>query len=62
MTKLGEVRRASGKSQQAVADALGLERTAYNRMEIERTQVPVKIAIKLAKLFNMTVEELFPVA
>lgn len=57
--KLREVREKSGLTQRQTADAVGVLYTSYQRYEYGSVVPNVNIAIKIAKLFNVTVEYLF---
>lgn len=59
MNGLEQTRTALGKSKAAVARESGITRMAYFRFE-KGQQIPrVKIALRIAKALNSTVEELW---
>lgn len=59
MNKLKELRKKHKMSQQDLADLVGIHRTAYLRMESGERLPKVDLAIKLAQVFNISVEEVF---
>jgi putative transcriptional regulator len=54
-----ELRAAKGLSQQALGEALGVSRQTINAIEQERYDPSLPLAIKLARYFGLTVEEVF---
>jgi putative transcriptional regulator len=52
-------RNKSGLTQQDIADAIGLSRQAYSAIELCKVYPKVNYAIKLARVLETTVEELF---
>jgi len=56
---LRDTRRAAGVTQEAMAEAIGIDRTAYCRIERGRRQPDVNVAIKIAALLGKSVEFLF---
>ncbi len=46
-------------SQQKLADLLGVSQSAINKYELGTRKPSDKIKIKIAKLFNMSVEDIF---
>ena len=54
-----ELRAAKGLSQQALGQALGVSRQTINAIEQERYDPSLPLAIKLARYFGLTVEEVF---
>lgn len=57
-TRLRELRDASGKSQQAVADAVGISDTSYQYYEYGKRDIPGDILQKIAALYDVTVDYL----
>lgn len=51
-------RKAAKLTQQQVADALGIQRSAYAYYEIDKTAPKLATLSKLAKIYNVTVDEL----
>ncbi|WP_329128276.1 helix-turn-helix transcriptional regulator [Streptomyces caniferus] len=59
-----EVRRlrgAQGLSQQALGEALGVSRQTVNAIEQDRYDPSLPLAIRIARHFGLTVEEIFHV-
>lgn len=56
---LRDLRRKRGWTQEQVAAAVGVDRTAYSRMETGRRIPGLETALLLARLFGCRVEELF---
>jgi putative transcriptional regulator len=54
-----ELRAAKGMSQQALGDALGVSRQTVNAIEQGRYDPSLPLAIRLARYFGLTVEEIF---
>lgn len=54
-----ELRGAKGMSQQALGDALGVSRQTINAIEQGRYDPSLPLAIRLARYFGLTVEEVF---
>lgn len=54
-----ELRSAKGMSQQALGDALGVSRQTVNAIEQGRYDPSLPLAIRLARYFGLTVEEVF---
>lgn len=54
-----ELRTAKGMSQQALGDALGVSRQTINAIEQGRYDPSLPLAIRLARHFGLTVEEIF---
>lgn len=54
-----ELRKELGLRQEDVADILGVTRQTINAIENEKYNPTLELAMKLAKLLNTTVEELF---
>ena len=56
--KLYELRRASGMSQEELAEKLGVSRQAVSKWESGATQPELSKLIELSKLYNVSVDEL----
>jgi putative transcriptional regulator len=54
-----DLRSAKGMSQQALGDALGVSRQTVNAIEQGRYDPSLPLAIRLARYFGLTVEEVF---
>jgi putative transcriptional regulator len=59
MSDVRELRTAKGMSQQALGDALGVSRQTINAIEQGRYDPSLPLAIRLARHFGLTVEEIF---
>lgn len=57
--RIRELRKNSGFRQEDLANTLGVTRQTINAIENEKYNPTLELAIKLAKLLNTTVEELF---
>jgi putative transcriptional regulator len=55
------LRAASGLSQAALADAMGVSRQTINSIETDRYTPSLPLAIALARYFQRSVEEIFHV-
>lgn len=56
-----QLRQRQGLSQQALATAVGVSRQTINAIEAERYDPSLPLAVRLARYFETTVEELFDV-
>lgn len=56
---LKKLRENNGYTQQQIANALNIERSTYTYYEIGKTTPDINTIIKLAKIFNVSYEELF---
>ena len=56
--KLYELRRASGMSQEELAEKLGVSRQAVSKWESGATQPELQKLIELSKLYSVSVDEL----
>lgn len=54
-----ELRKKLGLRQEDIANTLGVTRQTINAIENEKYNPTLELAMKLAKLLNTTVEELF---
>jgi len=52
-------RKKCGFTQQEMADKVGIERTSYNRIERGKRKPSVDIAIKIANVLNVKVDDIF---
>ena len=59
LTKVRTLRKGMRMKQQEVADAVQVCKTTYANYELGRRTMPVDVAIRVARLLNSTVEELF---
>lgn len=57
--QLQTARRSAGLSQQQLADKLGVSRQTINMIENGRSQPSLKHAMRLARIFGTSVEQLF---
>ena len=57
--KLRELRAARDWSQAELADKLGVSRQTVNALETERYDPSLPLAFKVARLFKLTIEEVF---
>jgi putative transcriptional regulator len=56
-----ELRTATGLSQQQLGEAMDVSRQTINSIEKERYTPSLPLAIRLARFFDMSVEEVFHV-
>ena len=56
-----ELRQARGLSQEALGKALGVSRQTINAIETGRYDPSLRLAVRLARHFERTVEEMFDV-
>lgn len=60
MNRLPEIRRIHNVTQEQCAHLIGISLTQYRNIEKNRTNdCSVSTAIKIAKIFNMRVEDIF---
>ena len=57
--KLEEIRKLKGIKQEELADAMGVSRQTISSLENGRYNPSVILAIKLARYFDMNVEDIF---
>jgi putative transcriptional regulator len=57
--KLRELRAAREWSQSDLADRLGVSRQTVNAIETEKYDPSLPLAFKVARLFKMSIEEIF---
>ena len=58
MNNLKLYRKKAQKTQKEIADYLGIVQQAYNHYETGRRNIPIENAIKLADLYNVSVDDL----
>ena len=58
MNNLKLYRKKAQKTQREIADYLGIVQQAYNHYETGRRNIPIENAIKLADLYNVSVDDL----
>lgn len=56
---LQAARLQSGKSQQQAADTLGMSKQMYQKYEYGMSSQAIQTTIKIAKMYNTTVEKLW---
>ena len=56
--RIRDLREDNELTQQKVADFLNMSRTGYNQYEIGKNDIPTKILIKLAELYNTSIDYL----
>jgi putative transcriptional regulator len=57
--RLRELRGAKQWSQSDLAERLGVSRQTVNAIETEKYDPSLPLAFKVARLFNLTIEEIF---
>ncbi len=57
--RLEELRKKSGMTQEILADRLEVSRQTIGSLESGRYNPSILLAFKLARFFNVTIEELF---
>lgn len=57
--RLEEIRKQHGMSQEELADRLAVSRQTISSLENGRYNPSILLAFKIARLFNLTIEELF---
>ncbi|WP_294451461.1 helix-turn-helix transcriptional regulator [uncultured Gemmiger sp.] len=57
--RLEELRRARGIRQEELADALGVSRQTIGSLENGRYNPSILLAFKLARYFDMSIEDIF---
>ena len=60
--KLKAAREASGKTQAQVAKEIGITENAYQKYEYGKREPRARMAVRVARAVNSTVEELFGAA
>ena len=59
ITKLKSVRETRGMTQQELADRIGMRRETILHLENNRYNTSLEMALKIAQVFDLRVEELF---
>lgn len=59
MTQIKKMRKINDYTQEFVADKIGVTQTIYSQKENGKVKFSINEALKLAKLYDTTVEELF---
>ena len=57
--KIRELRATKGWSQSDLAEKLGVSRQTINAIETEKYDPSLPLAFKVAKLFKLTIEDIF---
>ena len=57
--RVRDLRTAKGMTQEDLAEIIGVSRQTINAIEKEKFDPSLPTAFKMAKLFEMTIEELF---
>ncbi|MHB1231790.1 MAG: helix-turn-helix domain-containing protein [Burkholderiales bacterium] len=57
-TRIAQLRREQGLSQQALADQLGIAQQTFAHYEVGRARMPVSLLPELAKFFGVGVDDL----
>ena len=58
-TRIQELRKERRISQEELANAVGVTRQTITSLECEKYTASLVLAYKIAKYFNMTIEEIF---
>ena len=58
-TKIRELRKQRKLSQEELADAVGTTRQTITSIEVGKYTASLPLAYKIAKFFNLTIEEVF---
>ncbi|MDD2505504.1 MAG: helix-turn-helix transcriptional regulator [Bacilli bacterium] len=56
--KLKEIRKTHNKTQKEISDILQITQVAYHNYENNKRKIPLLVIIKLAKFYNIELEEL----
>lgn len=56
--KLKEYRQKNKKTQKQIAEELGIMPQQYYRYETEKREIPIKLAIQLADLYKISLDQL----
>ena len=59
ITNLKSVRESAGMTQQELADLIGMRRETILHLENNRHNPSLEMALKIAQVFNLKVEDLF---
>ena len=57
--RLGEIRKAKGITQEELADKLEVSRQTIGSLENGRYNPSIILAFKIARLFNVSIEDIF---
>lgn len=57
--KLEEIRKENGYTQEELAEKLGVSRQTINSLEKGKYNPSIILAFKIAKFFNLLIEEIF---
>ena len=58
-TKLISLRKKKNKTQEEIANKLGIARSTYNSYELGTTQPPLDIAMKIKEIFKYKKDDIF---
>ena len=58
-TKIRELRKERGLSQEELADAVGTTRQTITSIEVGKYTASLPLAYKIARFFGLTIEEVF---
>ncbi|MHA1899857.1 MAG: helix-turn-helix transcriptional regulator [Promethearchaeota archaeon] len=58
-TKIRELRENRNMSQKELGDLIGISRQSINYIELGKTSPKITVALKIAKIFNVSVEDIF---
>ena len=59
ITNLKSVRESTGMTQQELADLIGMRRATNLHLEHNRNNTSLEMALKIAQVFNLKIEDLF---
>ena len=59
ITNLKSIRESTGMTQQELADLIGMRRETILHLEINRYNPSLEMALKIAQVFDLKVEDLF---
>lgn len=54
--RLKDLRTDAQKTQKEIADILNIQQNTYSQYENEQRQIPINFLIKLAKIYNVSVD------
>ena len=54
--RLKDLRTDAQKTQKEIADILNIQQNTYSQYENEQRQIPINFLIKLAKVYNVSVD------
>jgi len=58
-TNIRELRESRDMSQKVLGELVGVSRQTINYIELGKTSPKITVALKIAKIFNTSVEEIF---